>query len=131
MAAQAALIIDTDVLIDYLRGAPKAIEYLESTAGAQLRVSTLTLTELYVGAREGADRDALTRLEALFDPITVDRDIAVQAGLFRRDYGRSHGTGLVDAVIAASALATQSRLVTCNRRHFPMLLNVIVPYRKP
>lgn len=93
-------------------------------------MSCLTLAELYVGVRDGAEREALARLEALLEPIAVDRDIAVQGGLFRRDYGKSHGTGLIDAVIAASALATRSSLVTLNARHFPMLADIIVPYRK-
>ncbi|HUY39870.1 MAG TPA: type II toxin-antitoxin system VapC family toxin [Candidatus Binataceae bacterium] len=130
MPTPSALLIDTDVLIDYLRGEPKALAYLKSAA-APLRVSCLTLAELYVGVRDGAEREALARLEELLEPVAVDRDIAVQAGLFRREYGRSHGTGLIDAAIAASTVASQSALVTLNARHFPMLREVIVPYRKP
>jgi predicted nucleic acid-binding protein len=53
------------------------------------------------------------------------------AGLWRLQYGRSHGTGLADALIAASVEAAQATLVTLNRRHFPMLANVWVPYAKP
>jgi predicted nucleic acid-binding protein len=127
--AAVALLIDTDVLIDYLRGESKALTYLRGAHGP-LRVSCLTLTELYVGVREGVEREALSRLEGILEPVMVDRDIAVQAGLFRRDYGKSHGTGLIDAVIAASTLSTQSALVTLNARHFTMLRGVIVPYRK-
>jgi predicted nucleic acid-binding protein len=130
MAALSALLIDTDVLVDYLRGEPRALGYLKASS-APLRVSCMTLAELYVGVRDGAERDALSALEAVLETVEVSRDIAVQAGLLRRDYGRSHGTGLIDAVIAASALATQSALVTLNARHFPMLQGVIVPYRKP
>ena len=130
MPASLALLIDTDVLIDYLRGEPRALGYLKASR-APLRVSCMTLAELYVGVRDGAERDALSALEAVLDTVEVSRDIAVQAGLFRRDYGRSHGTGLIDAVIAASALASQSALVTLNARHFPMLRGVVVPYRKP
>ncbi len=110
-----ALLIDTDVLIDYLRGEPKALEYLKA-ARTTLRVSCLTLTELFVGVWDEAEREALTRLEELFEAVPVDREIAVQAGLFRRDYGRSHGTGLIDALIAASAIATGSSLVTLPTR---------------
>jgi len=54
-----------------------------------------------------------------------------QAGLWRRTYGRSHGTGLADALIAASASAAQATLVTLNRKHFPMLADVLVPFSKP
>ncbi|MFN5219653.1 MAG: hypothetical protein ACK5FE_01870 [Cyanobacteriota bacterium] len=44
--------------------------------------------------------------------------------------GPSHGTGLADALIAASAEAAGATLVTLNRRHFPMLADVLVPYAK-
>ena len=83
-----------------------------------------------MGVREGVEREALDRLEELLEPVSIDREIAVQGGLFRRDYGKSHGTGLVDALIAASAVSTRSSLVTLNARHYPMLTDVIVPYRK-
>jgi predicted nucleic acid-binding protein len=125
-----ALLIDTDVLIDYLRGEPRALAYLRGTH-LPFRVSCLTLADLYVGVRDELEREALVRLEEILEPVMVDRDIAVQAGLFRRVYGKSHGTGLIDALIAATALATHSTLLTLNARHFPMLSDIIVPYRKP
>ncbi len=124
-----ALLIDTDVLVDYLRGEPRALAYMKD-AREPLRVSCLTLAELYVGVRNGVEREALLRLEEALQPVMVDRDVAVQGGLFRRAYGKSHGTGLIDALTAASALGTHSTLVTLNARHFPMVPGVIVPYRK-
>ena len=63
--------------------------------------------------------------------IPLDGKAAVVAGLWRRQYGRSHGTGLADALIAASADAVGGTLVTLNQRHFPMLANLLIPYRKP
>jgi predicted nucleic acid-binding protein len=36
--------------------------------------------------------------------------------------------GLADALIAASAEAAGATLVTLNRRHFPMLAEVLAPY---
>lgn len=35
---------------------------------------------------------------------------------------------LIDALIAASALSVQAPLATLNRKHFPMLMQLIVPY---
>ncbi|MUG93054.1 hypothetical protein F7734_11635 [Scytonema sp. UIC 10036] len=40
------LLIHTDVLIDYLRGQPQAIQYLESLTESLL-VSSITIAELY------------------------------------------------------------------------------------
>ncbi|MBM4294349.1 MAG: type II toxin-antitoxin system VapC family toxin [Deltaproteobacteria bacterium] len=62
--------------------------------------------------------------------IPVDAEIAQKGGLYRRDYGPSHGVGLADALIAATAELHQARLVTLNPRHFPMV-EVAVPFTKP
>ena len=58
MPAASGPLIDTDVLVDYLRGEPRALAYLDGARGS-FRVSCLTLTELYAGVRDGAERDAL------------------------------------------------------------------------
>lgn len=127
--AEQALLIDTDVLIDYLRGQPQAVEFLRQVQGP-LRVSSATIAELYVGVREGREREVLDAFIEVFEPIEITPGIAKLAGLWRRDFGRSHGTGLMDALIAACVRESGSRLVTLNDRHFPMLDRVLVPYRK-
>jgi predicted nucleic acid-binding protein len=53
------------------------------------------------------------------------------AELYARQYRKSHGTGLPDAVVAATANLEDVVLATLNRKHFPMLTNVLVPYVKP
>ena len=52
------LLIDTDVLIDYLRGRAEAVSYLESLTESLL-ISASTVAELHAGMREGAERIAL------------------------------------------------------------------------
>jgi predicted nucleic acid-binding protein len=123
------LLIDTDVLIDYLRGQVEAVSYLESLTEALL-VSAVTVAELYAGVREGAERVALDEFIRAFEIVPVDEDVAIKGGLYRRDYGRSHSTGLADALIAATADLRQAELVSLNKKHFPMLASVIVPYQK-
>jgi predicted nucleic acid-binding protein len=124
-----ALLIDTDVLIDYLRDQEQAIAYLESLAELPL-ISAVTVAELYAGVREGKERQALDAFAQAFEIVPLDSRIAVTGGLYRRNYGKSHGVGLADALIAASSEARGARLVTLNGKHFPMLLDVIVPYVK-
>ncbi|HWT00392.1 MAG TPA: hypothetical protein VN256_09105 [Pyrinomonadaceae bacterium] len=48
--------IDTDVLIDYLRGRAEAVSYLEGLAG-QLLISAMSVAELHAGVREGEERE--------------------------------------------------------------------------
>jgi len=44
--------------------------------------------------------------------VSLNADIARMGGLYRREHGKSHGVGLMDAVIAASAHVSEARLVT-------------------
>jgi hypothetical protein len=123
------LVIDTDVLIDYLRDQPQAVAYLES-AQDRLAASVITIAELYAGVRDGDERQRLDTFVSSFALLAVGADAAVQAGLWRRQYGRSHGIGLADALIAATVEGAGGSLVTLNRRHFPMLPAVLTPYTK-
>ena len=127
MATQ--LLIDTDVLIDYLRDYPEAVSYVEAQQ-ERLLISVVTVAELYAGVREGEERARLERFLRAFEIVLLDLRLAVQGGLYRRDYSKSHNVGLADALIAATATQRQVPLVTRNRRHFPMLQDVIVPYHK-
>ncbi len=123
------LLLDTDVLIDYLRGRAEAITYVEGQT-VPLLISAVSVAELYAGGRDGSERQALDTFITAFEIVAVSRDIAVKGGLFRRDYDRSHGTGLADAVIAATCEVRQAELVSSNKRHFPMLAQVHVPYQR-
>lgn len=128
-AANGLLVIDTDVLIDYLRDQPLAVVFLEG-CDQPLAASVVSIAELYVGVREGVERQRLDAFVSAFEVLPLEKEAAMQAGLLRRQYGRSHGTGLADALIAACVQAAGATLATLNRRHFPMLANVLVPYAK-
>ena len=123
------LLLDTDVLIDYLPDRPEAIAYVESLVG-ELMISAATVAELYAGVREGAERTKLEMFLKVFHIVPIEDEIARKGGLYRRDYKKSHSTELNDALIAATAELQQVPLVTLNKKHFPMLTNVIVPYQK-
>jgi len=127
MNANEPLLIDTDVLIDYLRGNPQAITFIQQ-APLVLFISTITIAELYAGVREGEEREVLKRTLETYVKIDIEPEIAELGGLYRRDYGKSHGVGLVDALIAATAKLHGYRLATLNKKHFPMLDNVLIPY---
>lgn len=123
------LLFDTDVLIDYLRERAIAVEYLESLFEPP-SVSAITVAELYAGVREGKERKVVEKFIENLIIVPVSQEIAVKGGLFRRDYFKSHGVGLADAIIAATAEAEKATIVTLNKKHFPMLSKVFVPYQK-
>ena len=120
-------LIDTNILIDYLRERTEALTFLEGLNQKAL-ISSLTVAELYAGVRDGKERQQMEAFLGAFVVVPVTEAIAQQGGLYRREYGPSHGTDLVDALIAATAQEKKARLVTLNGRHFPMLSPVLVPY---
>jgi len=124
-----SVLVDTNVLIDYLRGVPGAASYFEASCG-DMSVSAMTVAELHAGARSDREREMLREFLAAFDVVPADGPICEMGGEFRAEYGPRHGIDLIDAIIAATSVLRQLPLVTVNARHFPMLQNVIVPYRR-
>ena len=96
------LLLDTDVLIDFLRGHPEAIQLLE-TSDHEFWISAVSVAELYVGVRDGKEREVLDQLIGLLRVVEINTEIAQQAGLWRKKYGRSRGISVMDALIAAYA----------------------------
>lgn len=72
----------------------------------QAFVSVITVAELHVGVRNGKERTILTGFLDTLKILPLDAETAAEGGLLRRDYGPSHGVGLNDALIAATAIGT-------------------------
>ncbi len=123
------LLVDTDILVDYLRGTPGAVAFIESRS-EDLLASVISVAELFAGLREGRERASLESFIAAFNMIPVDREIAERGGIYRRDFMRSHRLGLADALIAATADVMDAELATLNVKHFPMRPRLKPPYAK-
>jgi len=125
-----SLLLDTDILVDYLRGVPSAVTFVMDHE-SEIALSSVTVAELYAGVRVGEETARLGELVELFPIISVDLQIARAAGTHRRDFGPSHNTGLADAMIAATAEVRHLRLQTLNVRHYPMISGLKPPYERP
>ena len=125
------LLLDTSVVIDHLRGDPRAVELLKESvlAGQELWSVTVVRTEVRAGMRRGEERATESLLEALqWQAVTVE--IADRAGDLARRYLKSHpGVDTVDYLIAATTEALDARLLTLNTRHFPMLPDLEPAYQ--
>jgi predicted nucleic acid-binding protein len=123
------LLLDSDVLVDYLRGFSSALEYFKALSDSTA-VSVVSVTELFSGVRSDNEEATLNDLFSTMIIIPVDENIAREAGRLRRRFLRSHNVETADALIAATSILQRVELVTLNRRHYPMLSNVLLPYRK-
>jgi predicted nucleic acid-binding protein len=120
-------LLDTNILIDHLRDKEDAVTLLNARI-ADSAISSLSVAELYQGVREGTERVALAALQSALTILPVTPEIAQQGGLYARQYRNSHGAGLIDCLLAATAKQHGLNFVTLNSKHFPMLSEVEVPY---
>lgn len=124
-------LLDTDVLIDHLRGKIAAKELLmELVTGGSPVISVITVAEIEAGTRD-PEREPVEKLLSSLPCLPVDAAIARKAGQYRAQYGKSHGVLLPDALIAATAVLHDCKLYTLNGKHYPMDgIDVVVPYTK-
>jgi len=123
------ILVDTDVLVDFLRGNSKAVTVINSVSD-RIIVSSIVVAELYAGVKGDAEQETLEDFLTLFRIVPVDAGLAKTGGLYRRNYGKSHGVGLADAILAATAEAENAELMTLNTRHYPMLPGLTPAYTK-
>ncbi|MDI7248413.1 MAG: type II toxin-antitoxin system VapC family toxin [Bacillota bacterium] len=128
-------VLDTCILVDHLRGYPEAREWLgnaiRQSQALDLACSVITLAELISGLPRTScqSQEAVENLLSLMKVVPVGEDIAHRAGAYVREWGASHGVGIADALVAATARHLGVPLVTIDKRHFPMDdLEVVVPY---
>ena len=126
---EGAILLDTDVLVDFFRGHSKAVGFVNDHSD-QIILSSIVIAEMYAGVKGDAEQTALEDFVSLFRVVPVDAAIAKTGGLYKRDYGKSHGVGLADAILAATATNENAKLKTLNTKHYPMLKGLRPAYKK-
>ena len=113
------LLVDTDVLIDFLRGRERAKVFLVSMAEEHtLYCSAITVAEIYAGMRPHEKSKTDELIDSL-NILAVDREIARKAGGYKSST-KSQTLELADCIIAATAFCHRAILATGNARHYPM-----------
>jgi len=124
-----AILVDTDVMVDYLRGHDKAVFFVKKQA-ERIILSSIVVAELYAGVKGDAEQATLDDVVSLFRVVPVTADIAKAGGLLKRDFGKSGGLSLADAIMAATAQAENAQLSTLNVKHYPKLPGLKPAYVK-
>jgi predicted nucleic acid-binding protein len=113
--------IDSDILIAYLRKDRTAQEFLrrQPSDGADLWTGAMQRAEILFFVRPGEEPDTLYFMSK-FKTATVTQEIVDEASVLFRTWNRSHGTGVADALLAATVMLTGGWLFTRNLKHYPM-----------
>jgi predicted nucleic acid-binding protein len=116
-----ALLLDTTVLIDVLRGRQAAdrLRALRSNEPVPF-VCAINVEEIWRGARP-EEEPAIGRLLGALRLAPLGTAEGARAGRWRRQFAVAGVTlSQADCLIAAAALGTGATLATGNPRHFPM-----------
>jgi len=122
-------LLDTDVLIDYLRNRAPAMQLVSTLLDEDsIFGSVVTRAEILAGLREH-ERDTTDALLAATIWIPITDDVANHAGALARQYPRPGiRFAIADYLIAATAQLLDLPLLTRNVRHFPMFSDLQAPY---
>jgi predicted nucleic acid-binding protein len=127
-----ACLIDTDVLIDHLRGVEKAYRFMQEIKFRESTIyySVISKAEIYSGIMPEEEERVASLFESM-EEVPVDGRVAEDAGRYRKTFLVSHKLFLPDALIAASAKRVGAILITLNKKYYPMTdIEIQIPYMK-
>jgi tRNA(fMet)-specific endonuclease VapC len=112
------ILCDTNVLIEAFKGNEKIIRKLEHLGLENIGISSVTVMELYYGA---LNKRELNKIKKEINALTIvhfSNAISESALSLIENYGKSHGLQIPDAIIAATALSLEAKLLTLNIKDF-------------
>ncbi|MEM4725142.1 MAG: PIN domain-containing protein [Candidatus Hadarchaeum sp.] len=127
------ILLDTDVMIDLLRQYSPAVEWLDLLQeDEEIALPGYVLMELIQGCRNRKEQEQLQHAVTPYGvvwPMPADCDKALE--LFVQ-YHLSHSAGLLDVLIAQTAIALDVPLYTFNQKHYQFAkeLRTVQPYAK-
>ena len=125
------MLIDTDVLIWFLRGQSSARDAIAQCRSVEL--SAVTYMELVQGVRDKEELRMLRRTIRLDDwrilPLT--EDVSHRATMYIESYALSDGLRVADALIAAAAVQSGAALMTANTRHYKCIPDIVLEQYRP
>ena len=125
------MIFDTDIFIWVQRGNAKAARIMQNSEFRYLSIQTYM--ELLQGAKNKTHhkhiKDFLTTYNFIILPFS--ENIGHRASIYLEEYALSSGMRAGDAIIAATAVENNLRLVSGNAKHFRMIKDLKLKVFRP
>ena len=125
------MLIDTDVIIWYMRGNENAFDIIENSKG--FFISVVTYMELVQGMRNKKELTSLRKALHGWNTkiLYVSEDISAKAMFFVEQHFLSHSIQLADALIGSTAIACGLPILTGNEKHYKAMgdikINKFIP----
>ncbi len=125
------MLIDTDVIIWYMRGNTNALKILEKHKG--FTISVITYMELVQGMRNKKELAALRKALKLWNTkiFYITEEISSKAMFYVEQHYLSHSVQLADALIGATAVSHSISLLTGNDKHYKIVKEIKLSKFRP
>lgn len=125
------ILVDTDVLIWYLRGNEKAREVIHSIG--DFCISGVTHIELVQGMRNKEELRLFQKTLRQWNTKTIymSEEISAKALFYVEEYFLSHSMELADALIASTATTYGMKLLTANDKHYRVVKELEIDVFRP
>lgn len=123
-------LVDTDVMIWYLRGNEKARDLLHSL---DFCISSITYMELLQGMRNKQELKQFQKMIKSWNikVVYIDEEISAKALFYMEEYFLSHSMELADSLIGATCTKYGLTLITANDKHHKILKDLDIKIFRP
>ena len=125
------MLIDTDILIWYMRGNQKAYKLIENLNG--FSISVVTYIELLQGMRNKRELTELRKAIRNWNCkiIHINEEISAKAMFYIERHYLSHSLQLADALLATTSLVNGLTMITGNDKHFKIIKELDIKRFRP
>ncbi len=125
------MVIDTDVLIWYMKGNAKAYKVIEKSKN--FFISVVTYMELVQNMRNKNELQNLRRALHVWNSkiFYISEEISIKAMFFVEQHYLSHSIQLPDALIGATAVTYGLPILTGNDKHYKILKDLQIKKFRP
>ncbi len=128
------ILLDTDVMIDLLRQYPPAMRWLDALdEGEEIVLPGFVVMELVQGCRSKREQRRLLHVLDPYSIIWLSPDECESALQTFIQFHLSHHIGIMDVLVAQTAIALNVPLYTFNQKHYQCIRDLVTvqPYQKP
>ena len=127
------ILLDSDVMIDLLRGYPPATNWFVLLDDDEiLSLPGFVVMELIQGCKNKTEQDRLKHYLGHYEIVWPSSESCDKSLKIFAQYHLSHNAGMIDVLIAQTAVALAAPLCTFNKKHYQFIpgLETVQPYIK-
>ncbi len=115
------MLVDSDILIWYLRGNSKAFDIIQ--ANQNFKISVVTYIEIVQGLRNKRELDLFRKALRNWNAtvLYINEEISVKSMFLIEKYQLSNSLQLADSLIASTAIYHGLELLTGNNKHYKII----------